>query len=172
MTGLLATHQHLLKQAALLLARMDDVIYTRPSAIFLNSAIGGHIRHCLDHYGSLLQGLPGGQVDYDDRLRDPAVETRISEALSRLASILGGLEDLVQNPGLTASGALLVRSGQGPESGGWHPSSPGRELEFLISHTIHHFALIAGLCHVHGIAVASDFGVAPSTLRYRAVCHA
>jgi len=150
---------------------MDDALYIEPSALCLNSAIGGHIRHSLEHYASLLQGLPAGQVDYDARKRDPAVETRIPAALARIESILTALEDLVQHRRVSASQALLVRSLSGADDE-WHPSSVGRELQFLLGHTIHHFALIAGLCHVHGIPVESGFGMAPSTLSYRAACHA
>jgi uncharacterized damage-inducible protein DinB len=40
---------------------------------------------------------------------------------------------------------------------------PGRELAFVINHTIHHQALIAVLLAWHGIEVAPRFGVAPST---------
>jgi len=172
MTGLPATHQFLLKQATQLLAGMDPDIYTRPSALCLNSAIGGHVRHCLEHYGSLLQGLPGGQVDYDARRRDPAVETRIPAALSLVESILTALGELVHHRRLPSPHPLMVRSMHGDGTGDWHPSSAGRELQFLVSHTIHHFALIAALCCVHGIPVEPGFGVAPSTLSYRAACHA
>jgi hypothetical protein len=42
-----------------------------------------------------------------------------------------------------------------------------RELEFLLSHTVHHYAIVAILCRLQGIAVDDGFGVAPSTLRHR-----
>jgi hypothetical protein len=46
-------------------------------------------------------------------------------------------------------------------------SSVGRELQTLSSHTIHHFALIGMTLLAHGVAVDPDFGMAPSTLRYK-----
>ena len=46
-------------------------------------------------------------------------------------------------------------------------SSPARELQVLSSHTIHHFALIAMTLTALGVPIDPDFGVAPSTLRYR-----
>ena len=47
-------------------------------------------------------------------------------------------------------------------------SSVSRELQVLSSHTIHHFALIAITLRMHGVELDSDFGMAPSTLRYLA----
>jgi len=44
---------------------------------------------------------------------------------------------------------------------GW--STSARELAFVISHTIHHQAIIAVLLASQGVAVPHRFGVAPST---------
>jgi hypothetical protein len=41
-----------------------------------------------------------------------------------------------------------------------------RELQFLASHTVHHYALIAHLARDRGVGVAPEFGVAPATLDY------
>jgi uncharacterized damage-inducible protein DinB len=42
-------------------------------------------------------------------------------------------------------------------------SSVGRELAFVVSHTIHHCAVIALLLRDLGVAVPPRFGYAPST---------
>ena len=47
------------------------------------------------------------------------------------------------------------------------PSSTSRELQSLMSHTTHHFALIAMMLRTRGLSVERDFGVARSTLRYQ-----
>jgi hypothetical protein len=39
-------------------------------------------------------------------------------------------------------------------------------LQFLCSHTVHHFALIKLLLDGTGVDLAPEFGVAPSTLAY------
>ena len=44
----------------------------------------------------------------------------------------------------------------------------GRELQFLVSHTVHHAAMIAASCRARGLPTADEYGVAPSTLRHRA----
>ncbi|MDH3494762.1 MAG: hypothetical protein OEM82_14505, partial [Acidobacteriota bacterium] len=48
----------------------------------------------------------------------------------------------------------------------WLPTSLARELEFLHSHTVHHYALIAAKLGSMNIEVPFEFGVAPSTLKY------
>ena len=49
----------------------------------------------------------------------------------------------------------------------WCPSSVRRELQFLLSHTVHHHALVKELLRARGRAIGADFGVAPSTLEHR-----
>ena len=44
-------------------------------------------------------------------------------------------------------------------------TSLGRELAFVVQHTIHHAALIAVLLDILGVRVPADFGYAPSTPR-------
>ena len=48
----------------------------------------------------------------------------------------------------------------------WCASSIERELEFLQSHTIHHYALIGFKLRAFGFDLPVEFGVAPSTLRF------
>jgi uncharacterized damage-inducible protein DinB len=43
----------------------------------------------------------------------------------------------------------------------------GRELQFLASHTLHHYALIAALLRLQGVEPGEEFGVAPGTLEHR-----
>jgi len=44
--------------------------------IAFNASIGGHYRHCLDHFTSLLRGLDAEAVDYDHRERDARIESQ------------------------------------------------------------------------------------------------
>ncbi len=52
----------------------------------------------------------------------------------------------------------------------FHNSSLGRELQFLASHSVHHFAMIGGICRALEAPLPDDFGAAPSTIRHRATC--
>jgi len=52
------------------------------------------------------------------------------------------------------------------DSQGWCKSSVLRELEFLQSHTVHHYSLVAMLLRSYDIEPDEEFGVASSTLKY------
>jgi hypothetical protein len=49
----------------------------------------------------------------------------------------------------------------------WCRSSVSRELQFLLSHTVHHYALIAMTLRAAGVELDEELGVAPSTLAYQ-----
>ena len=157
---------HFLTQARALLSRLDDEIYAAPSVLPM-SPVGGHLRHCLDFYSCFLAGLENGRVDYDARCRDPRVETDRAHALGVIDSLIDRLGRL---DAAEEARSLQVAGDRGPgEEGGdaWSPSSVRRELQFLRSHTVHHFALIRAVLHLFDFETDPDFGVAPSTLTFR-----
>jgi hypothetical protein len=159
----LAANLLCLEQAIDLLARLPEAAFARVDARHARTA-GPHLRHVLDHYSSFLAGLPAARIDYDARERDVRLETEIPFAIDRMREIIGGLV-LVDLELLEAPIEIRLEAG-GPEAEQWSRSTVRRELQFLLSHTVHHFALIAMVLERHGVAVAEDFGVAPSTLRH------
>jgi hypothetical protein len=171
MTGALLQVEYnrfLLQQGMALLERLDDVQYAGKRNSW--APVGAQYRHVLDHYQSFLRGLPSGQVDYDARTRDEWVEQSRFAALTATNECLDGLTALtgaIDRPIL-----VQMDSGAGPDLPDWRPSSAGRELQFLCSHTIHHYALIRLLLEGAGVDLDPAFGVAPSTLSYqRAALH-
>jgi len=167
MTELIHANLSLLDQVLELLERLEPETYVKTSPIFGNSAIGGHVRHSLEHYESLLTGLPEGRVNYDRRARNPIIETQPAAAIASTQNLKTKLSALgvADQP---QEIRVLMDHDAGSPNEEWQHSSTCRELQFLISHTIHHYAIIAGLCRLHGVAVRESFGVAPSTLRHRA----
>jgi uncharacterized damage-inducible protein DinB len=152
-----------LQQGLDLLDRLSDADY-RDSGID-RSAVGAQYRHILDHYRCLLEGLDDGQIDYDRRRRDPELEANRSAAARATDEVLDRLRLLARTaPDLP----LQVRQSAGAGEGD-HPqgSSLGRELLFLVSHTVHHFAIIKLLLAERGVECHPDLGVAPSTLALR-----
>lgn len=159
---------HFLRQALDLVGRLGDGIYAKTGHALFNSGVGGHLRHCLDHYANFLKGLPTGRVDYDARDRDAVVERDRGRAMAMLRELIEGLEAL---RGQDGDRSLLVKMdcGDGSDpSSWWTGSTVRRELQFLLSHTVHHYALIALILRIQGVETGPAFGVAPSTLRHQA----
>ena len=50
-------------------------------------------------------------------------------------------------------------------------SSVGRELAFLASHAVHHFALLAEHLQRHGVPLPAHFGKAPGTVANEIATH-
>jgi hypothetical protein len=158
-TALIARISDEFRRGIGLLESLDEEIYTKTS--YGVGSIGSHFRHNLDFADNLLKGLETGRIDYNERERDVRVETDRQYARERFLNLIKTLKNV---PPDESGRELLVRSEIAEEV--WHVSTPGRELEFLHSHTIHHFALIAEKLHSFGIEAARDFGVAPSTLKF------
>ena len=152
-----------LRQASSLLERIDDAVFTRGNSATLSSGFGPHLRHCLDHYEQFLAGFPAGHIDYDARERDRRTETDRAFALQRIRPAIGGLGKISAED---ADRPLEIKM----DSGGaqeWTKSTAARELQFLASHTVHHFALIAFILRSQRIDTGPEFGIAPSTLRHQ-----
>jgi hypothetical protein len=145
--------------------RLDSPSYVRRVAAVFDTSIGAHVRHNVDHYLSFLDGVAAGRIDYHTRARDSGIESELAQGLWSLQEVARRLQGLP-----SFSQLLLVRAEGPPGQDVWQVSSAARELEFLLSHTVHHHALIAVICRNMGIPVEDGFGIAPSTLRYRACC--
>ena len=152
-----------LRQGESLIRRLEEGLLTGASELVPGGTVGSHFRHCLDFYVSFLRGLETGNVDYDSRDRTPQWETSRERALGALARVVRDLEALRAEDALRP---LQVR-GDGPQDEeGWSRSTVGRELQYLLSHTIHHYAIIGSILRAQGFEPGPDFGVAPSTLRH------
>jgi uncharacterized damage-inducible protein DinB len=127
--------------------------------------LGKHVRHIIDHYDALLDEnvLSGdARLDYEHRQRDSALEQSPSLATVHLASIRKRLGAMKETPPRNSIRIAYPAM----ESTLELDSSPGRELAFLTSHTIHHMAIIGLLAESVGIVLPDTFGVHPSTLRH------
>ncbi len=156
-----------LQRALGLLARLSDRQYVAVDARLSTASIGAHVRHVLDHYALFLAGVERGEIDYDARERDGRVERErgaAAECAERLIAGLAGLRaaDLAR--------AVRVRQQGSYEAGRFDgcESRVERELLFLQSHAVHHFALIAVLARAQGVELPASFGMAPSTVAYLA----
>lgn len=154
-----------LEQERKLLVKLSPGVYTAAGKGPFKSSIGAHIRHNLDHFTSFFAGLPEGRVDYEKRRRDDGIARSCEQALADIERHLAALQALENQ---ADRGPLLVReeSDSAAENLRWLESSVGRELQFLLGHTVHHHAIIALLLTQQEVALPEGFGVAPSTQRH------
>jgi uncharacterized damage-inducible protein DinB len=169
-TETLITHNIIcLEQGVDLLRTLDDDCYTHTQVPLYPSSIGAHLRHGLEHYMSFLAGVDAGRIDYDARKRDLRIATSRAYATETSQGIIEGLKQLPLE-----DRSLLVKMDcdqqTEEEEVPWSVSSVKRDLQYLQAHTIHHYALIALILRLQGHEPGADFGVAPSTLRYRKQC--
>jgi len=123
--------------------------------------IGEQIRHVAELFQGFLGGLATGTIDYDARPRDPRIERDPAFA----GEVLAGLRAQLEAPGW-ADGPLRVR--MDAADGAFSDSTVARELRFLASHTVHHFAIVRLLLAGTGHPLPPGFGIAPATQRHRA----
>jgi uncharacterized damage-inducible protein DinB len=160
-TSLIASNITLLGQAREAVAALHREQYAQAPQGF-HSSIGQHIRHILDHYQSLLH-TQGDIVDYERRERNTPVE---SDPMAALAQITQVSNQLFQLPARRLH--LQIEACHADAQNTTAQTSTERELMFVLSHTVHHFAIIGIYLRVLGISAPADFGVAPSTLRFKA----
>jgi uncharacterized damage-inducible protein DinB len=157
----------LLRQLHSVLEGLAQAQYTYQSAATLGGSVGAHLRHVLEFYQTFLCGYAEGIINYDNRAREHSLETCLKTALGRLQIILVHLEsDTHDETQLHLPVRVLENATDEPDH--WTHSTVGRELTFLLSHTVHHQALIALILRHLGLSLPESFGIAPSTLRYRA----
>ena len=154
-----------LRQGELLLNSLKDEDYKRKVPNVFSSTVGGHYRHCLDHFQSLLQGLDADEINYDNRHRDPRIENDRTFALAETHRILRAFAS-ISRPFLDCPINVRSKVNYSGDAAPLIGSTVGRELMYAVAHTIHHYALIAVICAMLEIPVPAGFGVAPSTLRY------
>ncbi len=154
-----------LEQGLDLLATLDDEDYARTFPPAFECGIGTHIRHIADHYGCFLSGLATGRIDYDQRQRNARIEAQRHAGAEALRSTIARLHGIGVG---SAPVGLVVHMECGGEEAAekvWGETSLTRELQFLLSHTVHHYALVAVILRLEGRNPPDGFGVSPSTLR-------
>ena len=156
-----------LNQGEILLCELDDETYIRKLPAAFNASIGGHYRHCLDHFRSLLDAANEGSLNYDHRERGTLVETDRFAALNATRALREGYEQLPaawlgQQIEVTCKTSYAATGSQSSSS------TVGREIMYVVAHAVHHYALIGIMGGMMGLKMPAGFGVAPSTAKYQA----
>ena len=157
-----------LNQGEALLAEIENDNYVRKFPAAFNASIGGHYRHCLDHFCSLLDAASASADDlnYDHRERGTLVEKDRFAALNATRALRKGYQRL---PVDCLEHALEVTCQTSyTESGSQvSHSTVGREIMYVVAHAVHHYALIGIMGGLIGLKMPPGFGVAPSTLKHQ-----
>lgn len=154
-----------LEQGESLLLVLNDELY-KTQTKHNRGTIGAHYRHCLDHFEILFKGMPGGMIDYDARKRDQRTENIRDIALVQtreLRKAARAFDSEILPRSILIRCAVSNDAGVSPDV----TSTIEREIIFCISHAIHHYALIGMMCASLEVRLPEEFGVAPSTLKYR-----
>jgi uncharacterized damage-inducible protein DinB len=145
-----------------------ELLRTLPADLYIahfkpafQSTIGAHYRHVLEHYHCFLGQLESGIFNYDERARAPLLEQDSAYAIRTIESIIDKLNALNFDLPM-GEYQLLEHYAAQPIA-----TNLARELAFLQSHTVHHFAMIAAIARGLGLATQADFGVAIATLCYQ-----
>ena len=153
----------LLDDLAGLLLELPREVYAGRPLPGVSGSIGEHVRHMLDHVAAFVSHRSPTTLSYDRRERGTAVETDLSVALRAIWRLKTALEEIDDSRLAQPVQVTTTIGPSGATATGW--SSMGRELAFVVVHTVHHQALVAVLLAVQGLQPPAWFGYAPSTPR-------
>lgn len=149
-----------LERGIKLLNVISDDQYSNASIAPYNSSIGGHMRHILDVFSCIFDGLEEGFVDLTARNRNQLAENFTDEGISYCNQIIVKLHQLTPSDFdkmITVSDDL----GLGKVDMKY---TLGSALIQAHSHAIHHFASLGYVIYQLGIELPdADFGYNPTT---------
>ncbi|PCI09430.1 MAG: hypothetical protein COB73_05560 [Flavobacteriaceae bacterium] len=149
-----------LERGIKLLNSISNQDYSNTSVAPYYSSIGGHMRHILDIFDCLFEGLPNGLVDLSARKRNELVEVDTAEGIRYFNSIIAKLQPL---KAVDLDQLILVSDdlGMGVVT---QKYTLGSLLIQAHSHATHHFASLGYIIAQLGIEIPDeDFGYNPTT---------
>jgi uncharacterized damage-inducible protein DinB len=157
----------LLEQALAMIGRLQREAKT---GFVYSQAVGPHVRHVIEHYQALLNALSSDDacVDYDARNRDLRIQTDPTKTVSALMQLIEQFVAAAGNEDLNLDTRLSTRlkAGSQGELEVSVTTTLGRELLFLASHSVHHYALLGQYCRAAGLELGHEFGKAPATIAF------
>jgi uncharacterized damage-inducible protein DinB len=151
----------ILNQISELVSELSDEQYNVMLPILSNSSIGKHVRHIVEFYQCLTNGLSEGYVNYDKRERNLLLETNRGYTKNAI-KIISNCIAIIQDNSL-----LLNTSHDNTVS--TMNTSIFRELTYNMEHAIHHLAIIKiGIKNsFEEVNLSENMGVANSTILYQ-----
>ncbi len=153
-----------LEEGAELIRLLQKDQYTQGFKPAFQSTIGAHFRHVLEHYRCFSTQIVGGTFCYDKRERDQLLECDSGYALRTIDELIESLSVLA-NPNVGVE--FFIEDEQASRQ---IQTNLNRELLFLQSHTVHHYAIIGAMTRAFGNQPDEDFGVAIATRVHNESC--
>ncbi len=149
-----------LKRGIRLLENIDDSQYSDKSIAPYYSSIGGHMRHILDVFNCIFDGLESGKVDLTARKRNELAETKTAFGIAYFEKTINKLQE-IKSQDFNTLVEVSDDLGLGNVTVNYTLASA---LIQAHSHAIHHFASIGYIISQLDIALPdSDFGYNPTT---------
>lgn len=155
-----------IEQAISLLDDISLADYQEVLAPHFSSSIGAHIRHIVDHFVALKNAGMNGEINYNKRNRHGDVEQFPHSAIVTCESIMAWLKETCSTPLLDQRVLVTMDIDISHTKAATCESTLERELVFVASHAIHHYALIRIIRNMQGKDLPEFFGYAPSTISY------
>lgn len=155
----------ILDQLTGVVTQIKDIDFTKPVDALGNATIGQHVRHTLEFFMCYEMGLESGVVNYDMRGHDQVMEQDRALVMATIDHIKRFVSLPEEKPLL-----LQVAYDQHPEAFISIATNTLRELVYNIEHAVHHMAIMKiGIREAAPyVQLPQDFGLASSTIRYRA----
>ena len=155
----------ILQQANTYLASVSEQQYTQVISPYFMSSAGAHMRHILDHYQAIINGLSEGLIDYDKRSRGGVIESSPKAAQALIVEISAFLQalspqQLQQTIKLSTEISVIDKQVAVVET------TLAREIIFTGSHSVHHLATIKHIAQAQEIEVEGGLGIAPATATF------
>jgi len=146
------------------LEQIDQPTYSKPLDVFNGSSLGGHTRHIIEFYHCLIKNYNKGIINYDLRERDKNIENDPELAAVAIQNIITELNKINLNDTIELHMSYDTQNNVVDTV----ISNVKREVVYNLEHTIHHMALIKIGVNVAAshIVLESEFGVAPSTIKF------
>jgi uncharacterized damage-inducible protein DinB len=145
-----------------LLSSISDADYANNSTAPYYSSIGIHMRHILDVFSCIFDGLETGEIDLSARQRNTLAETKVSVGLSYFDSVIEQLKN-IEDKDLEQVVMVKDDLGLGMITANYTLAAA---LIQAHSHAIHHFASIGYIISQMGLSLPDgDFGYNPTTPR-------
>lgn len=160
------SYVEVVEQAISLLNDISEADYQEVLTPHFSSSIGAHIRHIIDHFLALQSAAVSGEINYNKRNREGDVEQFPESALSACERINDWLHDTCQNQLLNRRVLVTTEIDISHTKSTTCESTLERELVFVASHAIHHYALIRIIRNMQGKALPEFFGFAPATITH------